>query len=331
MLCACVVVVSLCARPAMFDVIDCGVMAHHRSSHAYSLNNNSTVVGESTLGFLTPHACVWSEHVVRDVSGGTPSVTLSVADSGAMTGTYVTSSGDTHGWCYAQDACGAWTWSDVGTLAGSFCAPNAVNSYGVVVGHSHTSAYENHAFVWKGGVIRDVFPQYQMSDATSVNDRGDVCGYVRTESGNTVAFVMEHNAEARLLPSLGGEHSGALCVTARGDVVGFSSTSQGRRHACLWRGDVVVDMGVLSGDTTSSACSANDAGAVIGQSQSLGHPERQFLWTPTSGMVDIAERINTTSFQLERVSDINNHGEICGWGYFKGDDAPHAVLLRPRL
>jgi probable HAF family extracellular repeat protein len=142
------------------------------------------------------------------------------------------------------------------------------------------------------------------------------------------------------LGALGGAHSGALGINDHGQVVGLSWLVNGHHHAFLFDGESLRDLGTLRCrdadcfDTTSEAYDINNAGTVIGESRSLGAQPRQFVWNRERGMCDLSTLIvqnptGSQNFQLERVSDINNRGQIVGWGYFGHDQAPHAALLEP--
>jgi probable HAF family extracellular repeat protein len=68
------------------------------------------------------------------------------------------------------------------------------------------------------------------------------------------------------LGSLGGLHSCANAINNKGDVVGVSTLEgeQGR-HAVLWSGDELIDLGALAGFPASDAIGISDAGNIVGE------------------------------------------------------------------
>lgn len=72
------------------------------------------------------------------------------------------------------------------------------------------------------------------------------------------------------LDSLGGTNSRGNSINNRGWVAGFSSLSATVRHAALWRGDTVTDLGTLGAPERNSAVTwsvKNNNGLVVGISQ----------------------------------------------------------------
>ncbi len=325
-----------------YAVTDLGVLPNHQSSRAFGVNNHEVVVGESVQGFISQHAFLWKTSGVM----GEPvqfalgqAVALGVSDSGHIIGTHYDENGQCHGWIWQKGNV-----KDIGTLGGSFCAPYAVNSKGVVVGVSHNADYQNHAFIWCEGLMTDLFPQADFSVATDINEYGDVIGYFQNDAGLSVAFLRSANGKITELDTLGGEHSNALGLNNLAQVVGFSSLPNGHHRAFLFENGKMRDLGALANDagendTTSEAFEINNQGVVIGESVSLGAPARAFVWSRAEGMRDLQKLIlrptGAPSFHLERVSDINDSGQIVGWGYFgpvdkDGNTPPsHAVLLTP--
>lgn len=336
-----------------YRVTDLGVLPEHQSSRAFSVNNHCVVVGESTQGFFTQDAFAWKTggamHVCANFGVG-QTAALGVSDGGYVTGTHFGVDGVCHGWVLRGEQVRGQGEKliDLGTLGGNFCAPYAVSDKGDVVGVSHNAEYKNHAFLWCGGTMTDLFPQFDFSVATDINDAGEIIGFFQSESGASVAFLRSADGQILGLGTLGGEHAVALgmCDLASGEthprVVGSSYLTTGYRHAFLFENGKMHDLGTLENeagenDTTSEAFEINNHGVVIGESVSLGAPARAFVWSRENGMKDLQSLICDfgRDFHLERVTDINDHGQIVGWGYFgpvdkDGNSPPsHAVLLTP--
>ena len=79
---------------------------------------------------------------------------------------------------------------DLGTLAGSWSAAEAVNSKGVIVGSSLDSAGDQHAFVYAHGRMTDLKTLGgQSSVAHDINDRGVIIGSSNVADGDLHAFI----------------------------------------------------------------------------------------------------------------------------------------------
>lgn len=334
-----------------YTMTDLGVLQKHQSSRAFGVNKHGVVVGECTQNFLTQNAFVSRKKgVMQSVIyfGAGQNVAVAVSDTGHITGSYSDETGISHGWLL----CGEKIFN-LGTLGGNFCTPYAVNSTGIVVGCSFNSDYKNHAFMWSDGVMTDLFPLSDFAIATDINSAGEIVGFFENESLESIAFLRNTKSEVINLGSLGGTFSSANGLNDCGQVVGKSSTKSGYSHAFIFTDMKMHDLGTLkkedgTSDTTSTAFKINNHGVVIGESVSLGSPARPFVWSVKNGMQDLQKLLqnsvtdfSTTAFHLEYVSDINDAGEIVGWGYWgdveEGDDGVggssdlHAVILTPIL
>jgi probable HAF family extracellular repeat protein len=331
-----------------YVVTDLGVLPEHQNSRAFSVNISGVVVGGCTQGFVTQHAFVCKaggqmmECAISD-SGAGQTVALGVNSAGDVCGTYCDVDGVCRGWILKAGNLQSAP-IDIGTLGGNFCAPYAMNDKGAVVGFSHTSDYKNHAFLWSHGVMKDLFPCSDFSLATDINNLGQVVGFFQNNSDASKSFLREVSGKIVELPTLGGDSTSVSGINDRGQVVGSSYLASGYRHAFLFENGVMRDLGTLvneSGekDTTSEAFEINNYGIVIGESVSLGAPEKAFVWSRAEGMRCLQGLIlrdaGAPTFHLERVSDISDSGQIVGWGYFgekdKEGNTPRsrAVLLTP--
>ncbi len=318
---------SLFLSNTFYTVKDLGVLPKHQSSRAFSVSDDGVVAGESTTNSLTQHACFWNTPLdckQIDVFQSRQAVAISLAGENVFAGTYTNENSAMRGWILRNGSI-----TDIGTLGGNFCAPYAVNSSGVVVGQSHNAQNENHAFVWSDGVMQDIFPDSDYSFASDVNEAGDVVGSVQNPDFSSSAFVFRANGKFELLGTLGGTHCTASGINDIGQVVGLSFLSTGYHRAFLWEKGMMRDIGTLSGDTTSFAFDLNNDGVVIGESVLLGAPARPFVWSKNTGMKSLQSLIVTQNVCLEMVTDINQKGEIVGFGTVGKSSQTHALLLQP--
>ena len=117
------------------------------------------------------------------------------------------------------------------------------------------------------------------SDASDLNEAGQVVGYAGTADGVGHAFLWE-NGTMIDLGTLGGSYSSAQGINDLGQVVGWSYLpGDVSGHAFLvnpqggvWfqdsdldgRNDFMIDLGTLNGSTYSEATDINNAGQVVG-------------------------------------------------------------------
>ncbi len=127
------------------------------------------------------------------------------------------------------------------------------------------------------------------------------------------------------LGALGGDWSWVTGINGRGQVIGYSYTRASdpqrpdlqwdTRHAFLWESGVLQDLGTLGG-AFSHARAINDAGQIVGQSETGSFAQHAFLWE-NGAMQDLGGGFS------DAVA-INAVGDVVGQVGFGG--ALHAAL-----
>ena len=99
-------------------------------------------------------------------------------------------------------------------------------------------------------------------------------------------------------------------------------------HACIWMsGGSLLDIGTLGGNG-AVGLALNDNGWVVGTYDLPGSTKYHGFLYDGSTMIDINDLIDPSSgWELFKPSDINNRGQIVGWGVYQGQN--HAFLLTP--
>jgi probable HAF family extracellular repeat protein len=247
------------------------------------------------------------------------------------------------------------------TLGGNNSTVGNVNSLGQIPGVAETAVsdpscastlpsqkLQYRAVIW-GPDRRSVKPlpllgNDTVSVALWVNDKGQAVG-ASGACSNTEPPPIAYGSHAILweadgtpvdLGNLGSTLGNVgLAINNRGEVVGASqlrddSTLSNGTVGFLWtRQHGMKNLGTLPGDVASGAVGINDAGEIVGISiDAVGNP-RAVYWH--NGIpVDLNTQV-AAGFNLDLLwaADINNRGEITGWGVDTSSGEIHTYLAIP--
>ena len=226
---------------------------------------------------------------------------------------------------------------NIGTLGGNAYA-NAVNTGGVIVGHSALSQtgagrFTDHAFRWTPATgMQDLgtLTGGTISRAFGINTSGQIVGEANTPvAGSPVlafrAFLLSPGAAMQDLGTLpGGGASIALGINDSGRVVGRATDASGNTRAFLWTSTTgLQDLGVLPGGTSSVAAGINSGGRVVGWSTVADGNEHAVAWDPATGDAqDLGTPLGGTA---SRAYGIDDGGRIVG-GVTLADGTMRAVV-----
>jgi probable HAF family extracellular repeat protein len=232
---------------------------------------------------------------------------------------------------------------DLGTLGGGLASASAINDNGQVVGVSRNLFGEEHAFSYLLGSMTDLGTLGGWySNAAGLNLAGTIVGNSLTPSGTAgeygVAFMRDSGGMVNLGTFPGPEdyqRSRASAINTLGHVVGTSSTTDSGptewpEHAFVYANGVMQDLGTLGG-VYSSAEAINDSGVIVGKSSTLIDPGNIGHTVPHAFMYINGVMIDLGAFEDDMyigsgANDVNNLGQVVGWGSFGQGSTRHAFL-----
>lgn len=286
--------------------VDLGALGEGQWSKAYAINDRGQVAGTSGTDGNGPHAVLWTDGGIIDLSGSEEvGGAYGINGSGQVVGYSAIDRDNRQSTQHATlwqngksididllavekrgrvNASFAYDINDVGEIA----------MYSMVVGKGMVSSTDR-AVVWNGYKSKVLEPLAgHLSSASAINNVGQVAGYSRIspKSFDTHA-VLWTNSTALDLGTLGGRNAKAIALSNAGQVVGESETVDGKTHATLWNGDVAVDLNShldpdrkRAGWVMERANGINDKGWIIGEAiNEQLKVTRAFLLVPTTHSV----------------------------------------------
>ncbi|MCW7538442.1 hypothetical protein OOT46_11385 [Aquabacterium sp. A7-Y] len=203
-------------------------------------------------------------------------------------------------------------WQDLGVVARDFHSMAVdINDRGQVTGWAHPGLGAGipytHAFLYEDGRMQDLGSVGETaSEATALNEKGEVTGHVTTyfSGRNAQEFFLYRQGR---MTKLG--HGRAYDINESGQITGQapSRAQRGQQHAFIYSDGRTQDLGALDGDY-STGHSINDSGQVTGAFGTEGESGRAFLYSD-GRMQDLGPLVGDRSSGTA----INNHGDIVGW------------------
>ena len=329
-----VVSIVLAALPALaqsgYVVQDLGALPGDASSVAWGINLQGDVVGWSN-GSAGTHAFVFTDAAGMASLPGLPGRPLSLArdisDSGDIVGNANAGGVDLgHAVLWT-----AGTAQDLGTLgAGPYSEAWGVNNLGQVVGYSYINGGSYHGFLYSQSTgMVDLTPTSDTGYAKDINDAGQVTGY-KTAVGGYHAFRWQNGQFADLGVLPGFAHSFGWGINDSGQVAGSSSSASGnsQRFIRFTDGSGLQNLGGTG--QYNVAYGINAAGVVVGTTGGSG--KRAIRYTDVNGLQDLNTLIDPSlGWVLLEATDINDAGQIVGYGFNNVTQKTHAVRLTPTV
>jgi probable HAF family extracellular repeat protein len=306
-------------RP-QYEITDLGTLGGYESIPS-QINNNGQVIGYSRLTNGEMRVFIWDKGVIHDVTAdGTRSLVKSINNNGQVVGLI-----DQKWHQFSWDGKQLIDQGQIGITTGSG-GVQGINNLGQPYGSSSVnSPTGNVACYWDGSQKIDLTtPIDDTSHSMAMNTNGHVVGqlYINGNISDSRAVLWDNGQRIDLT----GAHSQSYDINEERQVVGSFTTQMGVR-AFLWENDTIQDLGTLGGDF-SEALAINNFGQVVGMSNNSYNNTTAFIWDD-GVMIDLNDLLPQGSgwSHLQFAHDINNNGQIVGWGYIGGEG--HAFVMTP--
>ena len=266
---------------------------------------------------LTGHSSAAPIYNITAVSSGDESSGTGISASGAyVTGWKIYTGGNTG---FVRTQAGATV--DLPALSGGshpYVQPSAVNNNGVIVGTGYATVFRSGALplIWEDNSTVAQLPLpvgYGAGIANSVNDSGLAVGVSvgNIDERATTFTTTEATILSQTMPN-GGILEEAFGINNGGQIVGTAldpnNAAVTRAFSLTPGSPYATDLGTLPGHDSALAFGVSENGYVVGDSSSLGGPSSPFIWSVTSGMVEIPKN----GYDNGTAMAVNSDGWVVG-------------------
>ena len=321
-------------------------------SYALGINNNGDIVGKASFAGLDTHdyhATLWSGGVANDLGTlGLESSASSINDSGVIAGKAFVTTFPTD-FKAALFSIGADPVNihpyDIAYSVSSWSGIGDINNSGKMVGSLSTDYYDRLPILWSDSetyTILDAGP-LNNGNAHRINNLGQVTGLIAVNKydsqGNYLGWFPEAafwDADGTLTPL--GTFDGKHCFTGGlndlGQVpVNVDNGNAYERWTYVWQDGAIGERLADLGGGLTDVHAINSDGLIVGTATTADGEKHAVLWQ-AGEIIDLNDLVSGTDLILEYASDINEQGQIIGWGVRDDGTATGqtvAFLLSPNL
>ena len=318
-----------------YGLVDLGSPGNY--SAAYGINNSGQVVGTFMDSNYYDQPFLYSNGIMAGIGnlGGDSGTAAGISDNGQIVGYSLNT--DDNAWHAFKYSNG--TMQDLGSLLGNDMYSSSygycINNNGQIGGYSDSISYNQHAFLYNGGVMQDVNPfSAGYSQSYSINTAGEMVGIYLMDNGRFHSFLYANNTMTDIGTLSGGQSCYAYGINNSGQIVGYADTNDNPNigHAFIYSASSgMQDIGSLGGNQCL-AYGINNNGQVVGSANPSGSYNFHAFSYSGGTMQDLNGLLfsSDSTWTLVRANAVNDSGQIVGYGTDPDGDT-HAFLLNPYL
>lgn len=301
-----------------------------------AINDGRVVVGASQNTDGTWRAFRWRDGGMRDLGtpGVTPSRASDIDNAGQIVGSYLDESGFFRAFLYSPSTSPP-TFTIIPTLGGDTNSAEAISPNGrYVVGSSENGSFDSHAFRYDTTTDQVIdlgtLGGFQ-SEATGVNNQGQVVGWSQDDEGRLFGFLWDPSdgvLQALETPEEG--ISRAWAIDNDRHISGEVSFPSGQTRGVTWLAGggspppIQTQLEPVPGFANSALKDRNYAGLGVGSSDN-GYPDiSATAWLSDSSAVNLD--VLFPGQVLNSADDVNSLGDVVV-NPLQGSEGSGAVLL----
>lgn len=283
-----------------YKIADIGTFSNSASVKACSVNDYGEVVGISTnaQGVNTAFYYETNRGMISILnSNAQSSAALSINNQSQIVGNYVSQKGNKTPVQYSYMVQGVAV-----TNIHKDSNVYSVNNSGQVVG----STTAGKAFLWTEEDGKTNLGN-NFASAAAISDTGVVVGQTNTQSGYVLNLETGDSAQIA-----GATMTG---ISDSGSAIGYTTASDGTKSSFVWNNGAMTTISGFEDNDSTIAYAVNNNGVVVGSSDGAA-----FAWSTITGAIDLTSLLSADSGwdYLVAALDINNLGQIVGWGIKDG-------------
>ena len=209
---------------------------------------------------------------------------------------------------------------------------SAINDLGIIAGSMDFTGGYTAALDWAGKVFNlgTPGPTFNLSQATAINDKGEVVGYAIDSANNnfTAAFFYANGVMANIGSLDNLPYTTATAINREGVVVGYSApgnfSGPGTKAFVYYKGKIFA-LPTPSNVLGSQAFGINNRDQIVGSYTPQGQTLSSAFIYSNGLFIDLNRLLPAGSpWELASAVGINDAGQIVGIGYLNGNHSQGA-------